>query len=424
MKPFIILLSFCLIQYACKEQKVTYLKNHRSDILASGFKFPQQNFNIIGFGAYHGSSKTEDAELALLQSLMDQNVIDYYLPEADFSIAHYFNEFLQHGDTLLLKDLVMFYGIQVPQERTIEVYEKWKSLKKLNDQLAKDDKLQVVGIDIPVNYKYTSKHILKLLDTAQCKSKAIQEVIAMVKVDTTGFSLGDLSYADGILKNLVADYEHNPLEYKKHLKDTFQFNHIIKNLKYSFDSSTLFSRRDTTMYENYRALDSVYDFKNRPQFLRMGFSHIEKSREGAQGRPYFFNYLIENGFYPKEKVLSIIGYLTKSKVVWDELYDENDTYTGFTVEAGLGIGDYDKEYFRGIQNIKDAKLSDLTLFRLNAPNSPYSIKEPDLIEIIMEDQKSNGEAVQGMSTLDFLDYALLISNSKESRPIFELDKTE
>lgn len=113
-------------------------------------------------------------------------------------------------------------------------------------------------------------------------------------------------------------------------------------------------------------------------------------------------------------------YFTDSKVVWDELYDHQGNYTGYTVEEGFGIGDYDKEYFRGIQNLKDAKLSDRTLFRLNIMNSPYLIKEPDLIEVIMEDKKSNGDAVKGMSTFDFLDYAILISNSKESIPIFEM----
>jgi hypothetical protein len=57
---------------------------------------------------------------------------------------------------------------------------------------------------------------------------------------------------------------------------------------------------------------------------------------------------------------------------------------------------------------------------LNKTNSPYLLNEPDLIEIVMTDEKSNSDAVKGLSTLEFLDYALLISNSKESIPIFEM----
>ena len=40
----------------------------------------------------------------------------------------------------------------------------------------------------------------------------------------------------------------------------------------------------------------------------------------------------------------------------------------------------------------------------------------------MTDEKSNGELVKGKSTTEFLDYAVLISNSKASVPIEEMDK--
>ena len=286
-----------------------------------------------------------------------------------------------------------------------------------------EDKLQVVGIDMQVNYKYVSRHILELLDTTNYQSKPVKELKEMVKIDTTSFELGDLSYADGVLKKVVADYKSNTTEYHKHITDIPEFEHIIKNLELSFDFSANYRDRDKVMYDNYLSLDSLYNFKNHPQFVRMGFSHLEKSKEGKTGYSYFFTQLIEKGFYPKDKVVTVIGYLTDSKVVWDELYDEEGNYIGYTVEGGFGIGDYEKEYFRGIQNLKDNKISDKTLFRLNDLNSPYTTKEPDLIEVIMLEEKSNGEAVKGMSTLDFLDYALLISDSKESIPIFELSIT-
>lgn len=418
-KLFIFLLTFVLIQ-SCAPSKARYLEKNRLDLNSSDFEFPQKDFNIIGFGAYHGSSKTEDVEIELLKSLTQNNSIKYYLPETDFSIAHYFNEYLKNGDTILLRDLVTLYGIRVPQERTIEVYEKWKKLKKLNDQLPVKDKLNIVGIDIQVNYKYVSKHILELINESENERKPIQEIRQMVKIDTTGYGLGDLSYAHKILKRFVIDYDNNKSEYQKYLNGKPEFEHIIRNLKISFDFSNEYRDRDKVMYDNYLSLDSIYNFKKNPQYLRMGFSHIEKSREGQSGYPHFFARLIENDVYEKDKVLSIIGYFTDSKVVWDELYDEKGNYTGYTVEAGFGIGDYEKEYFRGIQNLKEIKISDKTLFRLNLKKSPYVVKEPDLIEVIMQDEKSNGEAVKGMSTLDFLDYAVLISDSKESIPIYEM----
>lgn len=416
MNKFLIFLFFSTV-LAFGQSKKEYLKDNRFDLNNTEFVFPQKDFNIIGFGAYHGSVETEDTEIKLIKSLKKENLIKYYLPETDYSIAYFFNKFLQNGDTILLKDLVTQYGIRVLQERTIEVYNKWKKLKEINDLLPPKDKIKVIGIDFQVNYKYTAKHILELVNNTDNKLIPIVQIANMVKTDTTSYALGDLSYAYKILKRFVDDYEENNDKYKSHIKDTISLKHIIKNLKTSFEKKP---EREKTIYENYLALDSVYDFKHHPQFLRMGFFHLEKSREGENGYPSFFTRLIENNVYPQKKVLSTIGFLTESKVVWDELYDDNGNYTGFTVEGGYGIGDYEKEYFRGIQNLKDSKISDKTLFRLNKNNSPYSANIPDLIEIVMTDEKSNGDAVNGMSTLDFLDYAVLISDSKASTPIFEM----
>jgi hypothetical protein len=400
------------------QSKPEYLQQNRFDLHNETFQFPQKDFKILGFGAYHGSVKTEDTALNLLKSLLRTTNISYYLPETDYSIADDFDEFLKTGDTILLKDLVIHYGTNVPQERSISMYNKWKQLKEINDKLPKDKKLQVVGIDLLVTYKYTSKHLLELVDGNQIESKALTELKQMIKLDTTDYSPRYNSYSKGVLKRFLADVEAQSDTYKKVIKDEFTWNHIVKNIKVTF---TDFSRlREPTIYQNYVDLSKRYDFKNKSQFLRMGFSHLKKSREGAKGYSYFFTRLIENKFYTKEEVISVIGYLTNSEVLWDELYDEQGNYNGYTTEAGFGIGDYEKEYFRGIDHLKKTKISDQTLFRLNAKNTPYSDNMPDLIDVIMKDQKSNSEVVKGMSTTDFMDYAILISNSKASKPIYEL----
>ena len=413
----LIVLLQTVLFYAQDNTKVNYLKENRFDLNSKDFKFPQKDFKIIGYGAYHGSQKTEAVEMILLTSLVKDKIVKYYLPETDFSIAHYFDQYLKTGDTILLKDLVTHSGIRVKQERTIEMYEKWKKLKQLNDQLPKNDKLKILGIDYQINYKYASRHILELVNDPKDLFVPIQEIKSMVALDTTSYARGELSYAYKLMKNLVSDFEANKSKYKENITNKEDFEHLIKNLKISFDQNY---GREKTMFENYIDLSKRYNFDKNAQFLRMGFSHIEKSKEGKKGNPSFFSMLIDKAIYPKEKVVSVMGYFTESEVVWDEQYDDKGEYTGFTIEGGFGIGDYDKEYFRGIQNLKDTKISDKTLFRLNQPKTPYAIKEADLIEVIMQDEKSNGEAVKGMATIEFIDYAILIYNSKASTPIFEM----
>ncbi len=379
------------------------------------FDFPQKDFNIIGFGAYHGSVKTEAVEHALLTSLTKAGAIQYYLPETDFSLGHFFNTYLQTGDTLLLKDLVSNYGARVPQERSIETYEKWKSIKHLNDKLPEKDRLIVVGVDQLVTYKYTSKYLLELIPTNTFKDTAVRNLEQMVALDTTDYSPYYNSYSKGVMKAFVAFYETNAAMYSKSIKDTFAFNHIIQDLKYSFNPKI---NREEVIFNNYVHLDSIYNFKQKPQFLRFGFFHLEKQREG--NNPSFFTRLIENNIYPRDKVISVIGYFTDSRVLWDHVYNDNGEYQYFTTEGGFGIGDYEKEYFLGIEHLKKSKLSDMTLFRLNATDTPYSDGIPDLIEVVMQDDTSNGDAVKGKSTTEFIDYAILISNSKANTPIEEL----
>ncbi len=415
--PQYLLLLFSLILSACTITKEEYLQDNRLDLNAENFDFPQKDFNLIGFGAYHGSAKTEDVELILLHSLTKGGDIKYYFPEVDFSTAHFFNKFLHNGDTSLLKALVTHNGYHTPQERTIEFYHKWLKLKAMNDNLPANHKIQVIGTDWIRNYKYVSRHILELVEDEEELLLPITSIKEMVANDTTSYARGDLSDAYGRLKNLVDDFNQNPASYFAAVENPAIFQFILKNIERSLENKP---EREKIIFENYIALDSIYDFKNNPQFMRIGFFHLEKSREGKEGYPSFFARLIEQKIYPKTKLLSVIGFFTDSKVVWDEIYDENGQYKSHTVEAGYGIGDYDKEYFRGIQRLKDAKVSDKTLFRLNQKHSPYCLNEPDLIEIVMQDDPSNGEAVRGMSTLAFLDYAVLISDSKASTPIFEM----
>lgn len=414
IKIFVLLIVF--IQSAFSQSKNEYLKNNRFDLLKSNFEFPQKNFKIIGFGAYHGSQETENAENILLQKLIQNKNIKYYLPETDFGIAYYFNQYLKSGDTILLKDLVKHYGYRVPQEKSIETYNKWKNIKKINDNQLVKDKIEVLGVDIIVTYKYTSKLLIELFQIEKGKYKSYDNLVEMVKIDTTDFSPNYDSYSKNILKDFVFDYENDKTYFQSISNNKNITDNLIENINLTFKKRD----REKTIYDNYLFLNSLYDFKSNPQFVRMGFFHIEKDRENNY--PSFFTRLIENNIYNKEEIISIAGFLTKSRVLWDFKYDEKKKYIGYTTEGGFGIGDYWKEYFKGINKLKNNRLSNLTLYRLNNENSPYKKNQTDLMEIKLFLKKSNKNDLKGKTTTDYFDYAILISNSQANKPIEELGK--
>ena len=403
-------------QLSFSQSKNDYLKNNRFDLLNPNFEIPQNDFKIIGFGAYHGSQDTETAEKILLEKLIQNKKIKYYLPETDFGIAYYFNQYLKSGDTILLKDLVKHYGNRVPQEKTIETYNKWKNIKKINDNQLEKNKIEIVGIDMIVTYKYTSKLLIGLFQTEKEKYKSYDNLVEMVKIDTTDYSPNYDSYSKNSLKNFLADYKNNKTYFQSISKNQKITDNLIENINLTFKKRD----REKTIYDNYLYLSQLYDFQSNPQFVRMGFFHIEKAREN--NNPSFFTRLIENKIYDKEKVISIAGFLTKSRVLLDLKYDDKKNYIGYTTEGGYGIGDYWKEYFKGIDKLKKNKISNLTLYRLNNENSPYKKNQTDLMEIKMFLKKSNKNDLKGKTTTDYFDYAILISNSKANNPIEEINK--
>ena len=415
MKINVLVIFIALVQAAFAQSKNTYLKNNRFDLLSCNFEFPQNDFKIIGFGAYHGSKETENAENMLLEKLIQNKKIKYYLPETDFGIAYYFNQYLKTGDTNELKDLVKHYGERVPQERTIETYNKWKKIKTINDSQIPNEKIEVVGIDLIVTYKYTSKLLVELFQNAQGNYESFDKIVEMLIIDTTDYSPDYDSYSKSILTTFLVEYENNKSYFQSISKSKQITNHLIENIYLTFKKRT----REKTIFDNYLLMSQWYDFNANPQFVRMGLFHIEKNREN--NNPSFFTRLIENNIYKKEEVISIAGFLTKSFVIWDVKYDAEMNYVGYTTEGGYGIGDYWKEYFKGIKHLKNNKLSNLTLFQLNKEDSPYKNKQTDLMEIKLFLKRSNKKALKGKTTTDFFDYALLISHSAANKPIEELD---
>lgn len=414
----VFIVCFFFLQSAfSQESKQEYLSRNKFDLNKLS-EFPQSDIKIIGFGAYHGSAKTEEAELLLLQAVLKNNNVRFYFPETDYSIAHYFNEYLQNGDEKLLKDLVITYGTRVPQERAVEVFKKWKNLKAINDKLPADKKIKVLGADPIVTYKYTCRHLLLLADAEANQWKKLSELKEMVEKDTANYSPYKESYSKKMLREFVADYESNTKSYERFVKNQKQFDYLIATIKASFEEFS----REQSIYTNYIALSKMYNFNEGVKFFRYGFAHLMKIRE-EEHFASFFTQLIENKVYKKEEIVSVLGYLTKSRVIWDDVYDKQGNYKKSTTKGGFGIGDYSKEYFKGIDELKKQKISDLTLFRLNQPESPYWQNGcSDLMEVIVKPISKHTINYNRKSTAAFIDYAILLSHSKANTSIYKLSE--
>lgn len=406
-------LTFFLIfltQLIFAQNRIDYLTQNRVDLRVDKPNIRETDFNIIGFGALHGSAKTYEAEFSLVSSLVEKNALDYYIIETNYSQAFYFQEYLKRGDEKLLKELTLSFQTMVSQEGTIETFNHWKNIRELN--LKFPNKFQIIGCDVVNEYRFPIKHILYLtkdIDSWDEREK-LKKLSLQVELD---FSIWNKE-VNPIVKSFVQDYLANKEKYIELINNIEVFDFVIENINRNFEKNR---EREKIIFENYMFLHKNLNLSDKKQFAKYGYGHIIKEREVDY--PSFFARLHENNVYERKKVITVMGYLTKSKVLWDKKYDKNGDYKNYTTKAGYGISDYWKEYFKGIKFLKKSKLSDLTMFKLNGENSPYS-NEADLIEIKMFFKDYNTSKLKGKNTLQFIDYAILISDSKEQVPIEEM----
>lgn len=405
----IIIISSILFSSICFGQDGfdIYLKSNRQDLTQNSL-INIGRAKLIGFGALHGSSKTEETEIILLEEFATNHNLKYYLPETDYSTANYFQKYIETGDEELLKELVIEYGTMVPQEKSIEVFEKWKEIRPL---FLKSE-VRVIGVDKISSYKFSIKELLSI--TQESKKWSYRDSLsAQLENPNTDWSVFENQKLKLLIKNFVEDYEKNESAYQPYVKDNFSFNHILKNLKHTYETDA----REPFIYDNYIVLNKKYSFDSSLHFARFGIFHLMKNK--INNGSSFFSMLIEKGIYSSSEIKTIQGFLTKSSVMWNK-FDKKGNFK-YTTKKGFGIGDYWLEYFYKIKDLKRHKLSDITLFRLNDKDSPYS-KENEfrLVKVKKLLGNSRWHPTKGKNTLDYIDYAILISNSKANRPLKDL----
>ena len=386
----------------------SYLQKVRQDVRKE-INFPMEGIKLIGYGALHGSAKTEEAELLLLAELAKQTDTLYYFPETDVSTAYFFQKYLSNGDPVLLKELIDTYGQRVPQEKSIEMYQKWRSLY----ELAKKVPIQVVGIDKMASYKFAIRHLAELfaseewgyVDSLQ-SLPAEEEIIYSTYPDTE---------LKAVIKRLLKALPEKYPRGKSNIWEKPYAEVLISNLEATLTQTD----REEIIFQNYLDMGKLFTWEDDLHFIRFGVAHLMKSR--INGDASFLAKLIEGEVYRAEEIFSIQAFLSDSEVLWGLREDEEGNYAGYATESGYGTSDYWLEYYKGIKRLKRLSFSDITFFSLREEGSPYrKVDKFELLKIKRLFGRSFWEPEKNLATTDYLDGAFLISDSPASRPLAEL----
>lgn len=392
-----LLLIFVILFFTptkAEEDIKCYLTNHRTDLRKEVRKL---EYPIVGFTVIHGSSKAEEAEIALISSLQQKNDSLYYFPEIDYASACYFNRYLESGDTTLLKKQIINYGHRVPQEEGIAVYEKWKRLRELSKEMP----VKVFGIDILIDYGNYIDLLLEITTQEYPQHKILELCHSEL------LSGNDIS--DNI-KILVNEHIKNTERNNNSVKDNIMMDLLMNDLANSFQTKTGQSR-DSVIYENYVRQDKIFNFRNQAQFIRMGIFHMVKENMENMNQG-FIGMLIKKERYHSNEIYSVLGILSESEVLWKKTYNEAGKYIGFSTKSdGFYTG---SDIFNSELLCKNA-LSDITFFPLGNIKTPFLDDD-----FLILKNKTVMVPKKGKSTLDYIDAVILISQSPANIPIEEL----
>lgn len=394
------LLSAVVWTASARSKKDLFLTRQAVPFARAQLAFPD-SIRIWAFGALHGSAKTEQAELLLLEKLLEQRDTVWYFPETDFSTAHYFEAYLRTGDDRLLERIIREYGWRVPQERTVEVFEKWRRLRRL----VNGKRFRVVGIDPVCSPVFAMQYLLD----------SVQDERWVYRKPLRGFLETSPEIADegfrALLAEVLADYERRRDYYAQLVADTASLGYVIRSLQ----SSEM--PRECVMFSNYRQLNGRYGFRRGVQMVRMGVGHILLQEED-DWKPLLMR-LMEKDLYRRSEICVVQAFLTRSRVLWDVRYDAAGKYTGYATRGGWGVSDSWRERFRGIGHLKRHRRGEMTFFDLRGPKSPYA--EAGCMDLVVC-RRLFGRTErfpEGVSTLDYLDAAVLIRSSRAAQPIEE-----
>lgn len=188
---------------------------------------PDSEVKIIGFGAYHGSAKTETAELIVLEGLIEAKRLGYYLPEVDFCLGYYFNEYLLSGDDDLLKRLVLQYGERVPQEKSMECYDKWRSLRKI---LCENNyRITVIGTDALYSYEFAMRYLSERMEDLCNSYNGFTRMRSVYEKLLDGISVPREEQLNA-LKGCLNDYKAHEAEMLDRFGARFDLEHLMDNI--------------------------------------------------------------------------------------------------------------------------------------------------------------------------------------------------
>lgn len=367
-----------------------------------------ENHNVFLTGESHSVHLNYPLQTKILFYLNQKAGVNYYLAELPFAIGELFNLYLESGDEEILGYIAA--ESKGTHGENDDLFTLVKDIYEYNKSQSADNRIRFLAIDGDTIPNVALNYINKLTE-----GKTIPDKISAKFALVDEFIRPDLYMLEQSgpeLKNFVNEWisEINTNEsiYRESFgKDYEKFYYLLLSLKYGFSEieGELVSKGEFNVVREGVFKESfLYWIDKLPQdakfFGEWGREHVYLSEVQvidpvnyySKQIPHLAQILNDEIPQTKGKVLSI-AYMYKNSNI-------------FQPQSDIPSVKFEDD-FNHIELLTRYADSDVTLFKLNGENSPYSD-----VTIFMNKGIKEG-------TLNYFQYAVLIQNSKASKSYFD-----
>ncbi len=389
---------------------VTYLRTHQETAASPAalrfglFDSAFYRNRLFLLGEAHGCAVPQAIDLALLRHLNARAGVRHYVAEIDPAQAYYFNQYLTTGDEAPLQ-AVFAYWAGTAQWGNQEFYDKVRAIRALNDSLPPDRRIRFVGIDRTQDVALTGRLVTELVATMPAELQATPGLDSLQRLLAQGDDAPAATLAP--LARRVA--QRLPIHLSAPNLPTAPLPRLLQDLGY-LEAPRV--RRDSAMLLNLAAAYATHQIEPTDKLYGLwGVGHVA---QGLINGSRVMAGLVKQSALPcADGVVSLVTFLLDSEMMipagaapaW--LRDPKVPYRLFPMSQ-----DGPLVFAAGVRDLREATAPNtVTLFRLDAPDSPYrrsgrltEARAPLFGQSMLPTQPN-------AATTDYFQYALLVRNS-------------
>ncbi|WP_288423660.1 hypothetical protein [uncultured Spirosoma sp.] len=247
-------------------------------------------------GESHGFQTPQAVDFALLRHLNQRVGLRHYLAEVDASQARLLNQYLQTGDTTLLKRVFTRWVKQKAQWGNADFYQKIQRIRALNQTLPNRRQIRFVGIDRIQDNPLAADHLSSLFATVRLSNDdraVVDTLLAQLRSSRPDSIVGATALP------LLDRFKADSASYQRLLKSTYtETRQLLTNIGWL----RTIPSREATLFANFAQL--LPGLNGEKLYGLWGFFHVLQEKPVNSGKPLACR-IRESNLYLHDKIVSI-----------------------------------------------------------------------------------------------------------------------